>query len=72
MPNEYVSISISISISIKSSPIDIPQYPLPQQLFKPESNPQYYNNILREVSEAPDRTRPQALWLWLKGKIQFR
>jgi hypothetical protein len=39
------------------------QYPLPESLMKPASNPEFYDNLAQELKELPDRSMFGA---WLK------
>lgn len=46
-------------------------YPIPQSVRYPKSNPSHYNDIIKELEEAPTRTWSDALMKRIKGAIRF-
>ena len=48
------------------------QYPLSDKIMKPASNPDYYEDLVRELDAAPTRSRLEALWTRWKGIIRFK
>ncbi|MCJ1429094.1 hypothetical protein MMC29_007007 [Sticta canariensis] len=47
------------------------KYPLSDRIMKPASNPAYYDNLLREFREAPQRSWFQTLINRWKGFLRF-
>jgi cytochrome b pre-mRNA-processing protein 6 len=48
------------------------QYPLPQKLRNPASNPSHYDDVVKEFDEAPQRNWLGRLGKRLKGIVRFR
>ncbi|KAA8649815.1 hypothetical protein EYZ11_005496 [Aspergillus tanneri] len=48
------------------------QYPLPPKLRRPASNPDHYDNVIREFAEAPSRDWTGRLGKRLKGLFRFK
>ncbi|KAI0016342.1 hypothetical protein F4780DRAFT_693796 [Xylariomycetidae sp. FL0641] len=48
------------------------KYPITGSLLKPQSNPTYFDDLLRELEEAPSRSLLQRYWLRLKGSIRLQ
>lgn len=49
-----------------------PQYPVGAECLRPQSNPTYYEDLMRDFEEAPTRRWWQLWILKLKGKFRFR
>ncbi|MCJ1286183.1 hypothetical protein MMC26_005528 [Xylographa opegraphella] len=47
------------------------QYPLSDHLLKPQSNPQYYDNLVKELEEAPTRSWFQRQINKWKGSLRM-
>ncbi|KAF2433718.1 hypothetical protein EJ08DRAFT_628366 [Tothia fuscella] len=47
------------------------KYPAPARLFKPTSNPAYYDDLIHELSQAPNRSWLQRFMTKLKGTIRL-
>ena len=47
------------------------QYPLSEKMLKPHSNPKYYENLLKELDEAPKRSWFQSRLNKWKGFLRF-
>lgn len=47
------------------------QYPLSEKMLKPHSNPKYYENLLKELDEAPRRSWLQSKLNKWKGFLRF-
>jgi len=48
------------------------QFPLPESLMKPASNPSHYTDLARELDEAPSRTWFGNFAKRLKNMVRFR
>ncbi|MCJ1274181.1 hypothetical protein MMC21_001976 [Puttea exsequens] len=48
------------------------KYPLSQKMRRPASNPDYYDNLMKELNEAPRRTWWQGLTNRWKGFIRWQ
>ncbi|KAI1430734.1 hypothetical protein GGR50DRAFT_690264 [Xylaria sp. CBS 124048] len=46
-------------------------YPITGSLLRPKSNPTYFNDLLRELEEAPNRSFFDRLKLRLKGVVRI-
>ncbi|KAL2399027.1 hypothetical protein ABEF95_008231 [Exophiala dermatitidis] len=47
-------------------------YPIPTKLRHPRSMPTYYDDVLKEMEEAPSRTWFQSLVNRIKGSLRFK
>lgn len=47
-------------------------YPLPISMRKPASNPSHYDDVLKELEEAPSRSWFASLKKTMEGKFRFR
>ena len=47
------------------------EYPFPQSLRKPASDPNYYDALIRELEEAPDRSWFGGFIKKIKGSLRF-
>lgn len=47
------------------------QYPLSDKMMKPASNPKYYDELLKEIDEAPKRSWFQGVLNRWKGFLRF-
>lgn len=47
-------------------------YPIPTKLRHPRSMPTYYDDVLKEMDEAPSRTWFQSLMNRIKGSLRFK
>ena len=47
------------------------QYPLSDKMMKPASNPRYYDELLKEMDEAPKRSWLQSVLNRWKGFLRF-
>ncbi|EMD00249.1 hypothetical protein BAUCODRAFT_145542 [Baudoinia panamericana UAMH 10762] len=48
------------------------QYPLPDAMMNPSSNPTHYTDLARELDEAPDRSWWGSLVKRVQGMVRFR
>ncbi|KAL5340523.1 hypothetical protein BJX70DRAFT_110684 [Aspergillus crustosus] len=48
------------------------RYPLPSKLRKPASNPDHYDDLIREFEEAPNRDWMGRIMKRLKGVLRFQ
>ncbi|KAL2811130.1 hypothetical protein BJX63DRAFT_400099 [Aspergillus granulosus] len=48
------------------------RYPLPPKLRRPASNPDHYDNLIREFEEAPSRDWLGRLWKRLSGQFRLQ
>ncbi|CEN59587.1 hypothetical protein ASPCAL02032 [Aspergillus calidoustus] len=48
------------------------RYPLSPKLRRPASNPDHYDNLIREFEEAPSRDWLGRLWKRLSGQFRFQ
>ncbi|KEF62051.1 uncharacterized protein A1O9_00023 [Exophiala aquamarina CBS 119918] len=46
-------------------------YPIPQAVRYPQSSPNHYNDLIKELDEAPDRTWAASFVKRLKGALRF-
>ncbi|EXJ85775.1 hypothetical protein A1O1_06143 [Capronia coronata CBS 617.96] len=46
-------------------------YPIPAKLRNPESMPTHYDDVIKEMDEAPSRTWTQSLMKRIKGSLRF-
>lgn len=47
------------------------QYPVSKELLKPQSNPTYYEELIKELEMAPKRNWLQNFVTNLRGKVRF-
>jgi cytochrome b pre-mRNA-processing protein 6 len=47
------------------------QYPLSESMMKPASNPTYYEDLKKEILEAPDRSWLSTWWQGMKKMVRF-
>ena len=47
------------------------QYPLSERMMRPASNPNYYDSLLKELSEAPTRSWFKSMVNRWKGSLRF-
>ena len=47
------------------------QYPLSEKMMKPASNPKYYDELLKEINEAPKRSWFKSVLNRWKGFLRF-
>ncbi|KIW28525.1 uncharacterized protein PV07_08183 [Cladophialophora immunda] len=48
------------------------EYPLPQSVRQPKSNVSHYDDLIRELDEAPGRSWVTSFWNRLKGSVRLR
>ena len=48
------------------------EYPIPQKVRHPKSNAAHYDDLVRELDEAPGRSWFTNLWNRLKGSVRMR
>lgn len=51
--------------------IYVRQYPITEKLLRPKGNPKYYENLLKELEKAPERSWLQAKLNSWKGYIRM-
>lgn len=47
-------------------------YPMPQTLRNPASQPKHYDDLVKELEEAPDRTWLGGVMKRIKGSLRFK
>lgn len=50
----------------------VPQYPITGTLMQPKSNPTYFNDLVKELDEAPNRSWTDRMMLRLKGVVRLQ
>lgn len=46
-------------------------YPIPKSIRYPQSSPNHYSNVIKELDEAPDRTWAASFMKRVKGALRF-
>ncbi|KAL7620071.1 hypothetical protein AAE478_010620 [Parahypoxylon ruwenzoriense] len=48
------------------------KYPITGSLLRPKSQPSYFDDLIKELEEAPSRSALERLWLRLKGIVRLQ